>query len=267
MDKEITFHTHESAKSYERFYKASLGLRKYGIESYFSNNNPKTKIVACWGWRVGEVLRKLGHDVLVFERAYLGDRFYWTSISWNGLNGHADFCLPEKVTSEKFLKHFSLKPWISDDARSKDKIIIMGQISGDMSLQGQNLTEFYEKAAWELQSVYQLPVFFKPHPAGGKLNFKPKIHLFEGDLDQALSESKLIVTYNSNSGVDAVINGVPALSFDSGSMAWPVTGHKIDDRIKPEREEWAFRLAHCQWSPEEIEAGKYWENLQWKPES
>lgn len=247
-----------SQTQYDLFHKAANGLKKYGVEAKVHwNLQPKVKNVACWGWRKGEVLRAHGYNVLVFERAYLGDRFYWTSIGWNGLNGRADFCLPDKVSADRFRDNFELKPW----KKNGEKIIVMGQLRGDMSLQGLDLTEFYERWARELELRYNKPVFFKEHPTKPHMNFNPRIPRYKGNLEEALSEAFLVVTYNSNSGVDAVVNGIPALSFDKGSMAYSVTGHTINDRITPVREEWAYKLAHCQWTPKEIENGDYWERM------
>lgn len=219
-------------------------------------NNPETQAVACWGWRKGEMLRAKGHDVLVFERAYLGDRFSWTSIGWNGLNGRADFCLPKKLDPSRFSDNFApLAPWREDG----EYILIMGQVPGDMSLAGRDLTSFYEDAADKLSKKYGKPAFFRPHPHGSGRNFRPKIEALSGELEAALEKAFLVVTYNSNSAVDAVIRGIPAFSADRGSMAWAVTSHNFDDKLaRPDRTEWAIRLAHCQWTPEEIARGDYW---------
>ena len=76
-----------------------------------------------------------------------------------------------------------------------------------------------------------------------------------------MSRCHLVMCYNSNSSVDAVINGVPCITFDEGSMAYEVTGHKVCDRIKPDREEWLKALSNTQWTPDEIKNGDYVERL------
>lgn len=231
------------------------GLRDKGVRVYVTNDEPITRHVACWGWRGGAAYRSRGHEVLVFERGYLGDRFEWTSIGWNGLNGYADFCLPPAPSPEKFERHFELKPWRTDG----EIIIIMGQVRGDASLRGSDLTSFYEVAAKRLTAAHKKPVFFRPHPAGN--NFAPNIPVIDGDLQQCLKQAALVVTFNSNSAVDAVINGIPAIAFDKGSMAWDVTSHTVEEITRPDREQWAHALAHCQYSPDEIKSGAYWERV------
>lgn len=263
---EITFlpsPTSETQKAV--FERAARGARAQGIKCSIEAE-PKSKAVGVWGWRNGEKWHKMGHDVLVFERGYLGDRYEWTSIAWNGLNGRGDFCLTGNETFERFAKnHEPLKPWRDDG----DKIIIMGQVPGDMSLQGKDLTQFYEMVANLWGQAYKMPVMFKPHPVGverGK-NFQPKLPIFYGNMDEALNEAFIVHTFNSNSAVDAVVAGIPAVSCDQGSMAWDVTSHFVYDRLKPEREQWAARLAHCQWSPDEIERGEFWGRMRCKLEN
>jgi hypothetical protein len=265
MQHEITFVDANGHLKGNVFDIAHKGLLKIGVKSNITTHeSSSTKNVVCWGWRRAQALIDKGHNVLVFERGYI-DRFKYYSIGWNGLNGHADFCIPDEVDGKRFNDNFEMKPW-------KDKgdyILIMGQVKGDASLRGLNLTDFYNELYVELVKEYKMPVFFRPHPAATerRLNFEPNIPEMGGDLHKSMSEAHLVVTFNSNSGVDAVLNGIPALSFDQGSMAFPVTGHNISDRIMPNREEWAHRLAHCQWDIDEISNGLFWEQIKCKLES
>lgn len=245
-----------SATQQDLFTRAAAGLRGIGVNAMMiCNQQPETHYVACWGWRKGERLRQRGHDVLVFERGYLGDRFHWTSIAWNGLNGRGKFGVPWEVDSERFEKFYSMKPWNPDG----EYIVIMGQVPGDMSLMGYDMTGYYEQIATRLAGIYGRPVFFRPHPVGR--NFDPRIPVIGGTLDEVLANAFLVVAYNSNSTVDAVVNGIPAITLDAGGMARDVTGHNLSDRIMPDRTRWAARLAHCQWSPEEIDNGDYWKRM------
>ena len=106
-----------------------------------------------------------------------------------------------------------------------------------------------------------MPVYFKPHPNTARGNFKPKIETIGGDLSGVLEKCHLALCYNSNSSVDAVINGVPCVTFDRGSMAYEVTSHSIYNRIMPDREGWLARVSNCQWTPEEIKNGDYVERM------
>lgn len=232
-------------------------FNKHGIDY----KNKHENVVITWGWHKGYYYRLLGYEVLVFECGYVGNRTNnWFSIGWNNLNNRADFKLPKDfVSTGRFNNFFHLKDW----KNGGDKIIIAGQFIEDMSVQGLNLSPFYEKLYTLLSKKYNLPVYFKQKPLkkSVRTNFTHNIPIFQGDMKKALEEAAFIVTFNSNSAVDAVINGVPAITFDKGSMAWDVTSHDISEIIKPDRSLWAEKLAHCQWSIEEIENGDWLERL------
>lgn len=239
------------------FLGAVEGLLRRGVDARYSTEpEADTKNVACWGWRGGSVLKAAGHNVLVFERGYLGDRFKYTSIAWNGLNRRGNFCISGDMLHDRFTRHHRLLKWRDGG----DYIVIMGQVPGDMSLMGKDLTAVYEETAKNLKQIHGLPVYFRPHPHGR--NFNPAIPHIQGTLEEALARAYMVVVYNSNSGVDAIVNGVPTIALDEGCMAWDVTGKSLSDRVMPDRRQWAANLAHCQWTPEEINRGEYWDRMQ-----
>lgn len=190
------------------------------------------------------------------ERAYLGDRFKWTSLGWNGLNGFATFPDYPDDGGTRFKKHFQpLKPW-KTDGRS---VLILGQVPRDMSLRGINMIPWYEKMASKASTLYGLPVKFRPHPDLKRKGIQQQVagtSASEGTLEDALEDAAFCICWNSNSSVDAVINGVPCVVGDRGSMAYEVCSHDIEKIIRPDREEWAARLAWKQWLPAEIESGE-----------
>lgn len=233
------------------------GLKSLGIPAVLSSGTrAKTKFVACWGWRLGKNLRLQGHEVLVMERAYLGDRFSWTSLAWNGLNGHGQFASAPNDDGQRFKTNFApLKPWNTDGGY----VLIMGQVPGDASLRGQDLMPWYVATAKQASELHGLPVHFRAHPEAKRKGFRHVVKgtvCSKGTLDEAISGAALVITYNSNSGVDAVIAGKPTVAVDPGSMAWPVTGHFVNAIITPSRERWAHELAWKQWRIDEIKSGQ-----------
>lgn len=227
-----------------------------------SEQGCKTKHVCTWGWRNGKRLRAAGHDVLVMERAYLGDRFAWYSLGWNGLNGRATFPEMPVDGGARFAEHFGdlMKPWRAGG----DYVLLVGQVPGDMSLQGRDLTPWYDEAAMQAQNAYEAPVHFRPHPAAVKRGIVHRPRYTQpstGSLAEALAGAVACVTFNSNTGVESVLAGVPTVAVDPGSMAWDVAAHRIGDLARPAREAWAHRLAHRQWLLPEIAAGKPFESL------
>lgn len=186
------------------------------------------------------------------ERGYLGDRFAWTSLAWNGLNGLAEFPHVE-ATADRFEENFTMQPWKTGG----DYVLIMGQVPGDQSLRGMDLMPWYGQVAMNAQTAYEMPVMFRQHPLSlprGRQRpryTQPSV----GSLQEALDGAAVVVTFNSNSAVDAVVAGVPSVALDRGSMAWDVSAHRLGDIRRPDREAWAHRLAWRQWIIGEIEDG------------
>lgn len=83
-----------------------------------------------------------------------------------------------------------------------------------------------------------------------------------GSLQEALDAAALVATFNSNSGVDAVLAGVPTYAADPGSMVYELsTIYFRSTPIVADRDEWCAKMAYTQWLPEEIESGQAWEAL------
>jgi hypothetical protein len=215
--------------------------------------------VACWGWRNGIRLRTAGHDVLVMERGYLGDRFAWTSLGWNGLNNRATFGRREDGGA-RFRRHFGglLKPWDPNG----EYVLLIGQVPGDMSLQGRSLAGWYAEQASAARDHYRMPVLFRPHPVALERNLHrpvagtPDLH---GSLAAALRGAAAVITFNSNTAVDALLAGKPTVVADPGSMAWGVAATEFGQVTEPAREAWLEQLAWCQFEIDEIRSGFAWD--------
>lgn len=234
------------------------GLSKFGVKAKraHSFSQVDTKYVACWGWRKGKELRERGYDVLVIERGYIGNRFLYTSLGWNGLNGHAEFPEYPDDGGERFRAHdIKIKPW----KRGGEYALILGQVPNDASLKGMDMIPWYEDMAREITLTHDIPVHFRPHPDVKRKGIKqtvkgtmPSI----GTLEEALSDAAFTVCYNSNSSVDSVLSGVPCVVGDKGSMAYEMCGKSINEIIYPNREKWAHKLAQTQWTIDEIKSGE-----------
>lgn len=251
------------------------GLNRHGIEveirgdAHRAPGPPAGDFAVCWGWRKGAQLRARGYDVLVVERGYIGDRREWTSLAWNGLNGRGDFCLEDGVrrpdAARRALLKEMVKPWRPAARRKSDIILLMGQVPQDQSLQGKDLEPWYRDMARQARLAHGLPVLFRPHPVA----VQKRRHRFNGlaesggTLSQDLARAWGVVTFNSNSAVDAVLAGVPAMTVDPGAMAWAVTAHEMNMLgQRPPRAAWAARVSWCQWQLGELCAGVWWDRMQ-----
>ena len=193
-----------------------------------------------------------GADVLIMERGYIGDRFKWTSLAFNGLNGRGEFHA-EHTPLDRGLEFCHLvQPWTFGG----DYYLIAGQCLGDAALDGVDFLEWVRSLPEEIDGK---PVLFRPHPSGSWL---PVPHpVTRGTLDEDLQNAAGLITWNSNSAVDALLRGVPAVAYDIGSMVYRYVGNKIDKWVRPDRDKIVARLAACQWTLEEMARGAAWEQL------
>lgn len=255
----------------------SKGLKHFGYDVFMVDTQDLSKlqgdIIACWGWRIGARLRANGKNVLVMERGYIGDRKKWTALAWNGLNNRAKWPGPteENIASNRLEQHFpgltSEKLREFGDGRY---IILVGQVPGDMSLDGKDLRGFYRAKADELWSKFQMPIMLRPHPLD-KRKYEDQwaglqhVHAINtGDLGIAFSGAAGVVCFNSNTAVDAALAGLPTEVNDDGSMVYKLFRKALSKAPRQETEDAARRqrlqeITWRQWSAEELTAGLPWE--------
>jgi len=237
-----------------------LGFEAHGVASRIVDipRQPESDVVACWGWRIAAPLVAAGKRVLVMEHGYIGDRKVWTSLGWNGLNGRAAF--PQAGGPERFAQHHAgmLKPWNPVGNYS----LLVGQVDGDASLHGMPFQPWAVRMAHRAEKEFGLPVKFRPHPVALEFGQNYPVGCAEtirGALADAIAGAAVVITFNSNTAVEATLAGKPCITFDQGSMAWPVSSHGWSIPLEPNRQTWANDLAWKQWTMEEIRNGSAWE--------
>ena len=178
--------------------------------------------------------------------------------AWNGLNGRADFPLPED-DGERWRSHFGnlCSPWML----SGDHVLLCGQVPGDSAIAHVDVDAWYRETAETIRDWHGVEVRFRPHPNAPNVRVRG-LQTVSEPLADALCGALWLVTYNSNIGVDAALAGVPVVACDIGSMAWEVAAHHpADEPGTPDRTVWCNQLAWCQWSRDEIENGDAWDAL------
>lgn len=232
----------------------AAGLRRHGVAF---EQRPQAEwrvsdLAVIWAHRqrpLFDAQRAAGKHYLVMERGYVGDRMAWTSLGLDGLNGRARF--PRAPDGARWGRHFAdlLRPW---SRAAGGTGLVIGQVPGDAALCGLDVAEWSRGVRLRLSQI-GLSTRFRPHP----LSDTPPAR----SLAEDLAGAALVVTFNSNAGVLAVLAGVPTVALDRGSMAWPVAGHALDETVRPDRTGWAHDLAWAQWTEAEIAAGTPWPHI------
>lgn len=233
------------------------GLRRHGWRVTLDPTPRPADMLVLWG--VGNSFainqqRAAGGTVAILERGYLGDRHQWTSVSFGGrLNGHAKFG-GDLADPSRFETHFAhlMKSWRAPAGYA----LILGQVATDNACKHINMQRFYDEAR-ETFAAMGYTTKFRPHPLASRV---PGV-VVNRPIAEDLAGAGIAVTMNSNSGVDAVLAGVPTIALDRGSMAWDVTGHDLVPPPTPDRAAWAAALAWKQWRMSEIADGTCWAHI------
>jgi hypothetical protein len=236
------------------------GLERHGISSQIVNSASEAcvdDIIACWGWRNGKNFADVGKRVLVMERGYMDDRFSWTSLGWDGLNGRAK--MPSISEASRFKKNF--QHLMKDRKTGGEYVLVIGQVPRDAALAGRDLSQWYLETSERCKRVYGLPTFFRAHPLAPYGSYPFGLAELKGDLVTQLAGAAAVITFNSNTAVEAVLAGLDTVAIDEGSMAWEVTGHALGEAYQGDRQAWANQMAWKQWRMEEIEDGFALEHL------
>ena len=214
----------------------------------------------------GEVFRQQrtkNLDVIVLETGYInrgdGENHHYAA-GFNGLNGRADF--RNRGMSDDRVKKLgvNLKPWRKDG----NHVLLCGQVPWDASVEMcHDYPGWLEHTAWQIKYQTKREIRFRPHPLADLPPIRGCTHS-KVTIQEDLKDCWAVVTYNSNSSVEAVLEGIPAFTFDAGAMAKDVSSQwlqELERPYMPAREAWLNDLAYTQWTPEEMESGEAWAHL------
>lgn len=169
------------------------------------------------------------------------------AISWDGFNGRGTFCVDDidRKRMERFIDPCrDMLGW----RKQGEYLLLCGQAdTGRCGLYG-STSEWYTY----VQDTTNEKVVYRPHPnqGGGRVPLRTHLHL-----------ARAAAVLNSTVAVDALLAGVPVVSFDEGNPVHAVTGHTLAETVRPNRLPFLDYLAHCQYFYSEIESGLFWDRL------
>ena len=233
---------------------------------------PKVSVAKRFG-RHGELdfMQKLfktqserGGSILVMDSGYLKrlshiedmNKAYY-SLGFNGLNGRAKFTYKDMPSDRWDKLNIELKPWRLEGRH----ILYCSQYQFDASVQHVSYVKLEKNTLIKLNSYTDKKVIFRPHPK------KQRIHAVDGivlsrnldsPIEKDFEDCHLVCVFNSNSAVEAVINGIPVLSIDEGCLVKPrgLTSENVCSPKVFDRECWKNNLAYSQWTIEEMLRGE-----------
>jgi len=272
----------------EYFPALAEGLIQNSIEPVLLSIKPEESynlqdfdFAVFWGQRHPAYLEIRKYlPTLTYELPYLGTADQgWLSLGWDGLNGTANFC-NANVDNARRLHYWPklIKPWRLGPDRFYH--LLIGQVHGDMSLEGTDINLELEKLLASINFFYPKDsVVFKPHPKAVEVySFEnwSKEKLIEHrlylntnlSLYELFDTAKMCVTYSSNTAVESVLYGVPTVAVGNCSMAKDTAFRQVASQVNIlnfDRTAWLDRLSYCQWNLDEIRKGLFWKTLSQYP--
>jgi hypothetical protein len=207
------------------------GLKALGIDAGITSSRARESDIAILlGTTMWRDVERTGRFLLV-DRCSFGDTSSWVSLVWDGHGRRGDHCVPADLGNRWERLRFPVHQWVIGS-----RVVLCGQ------------TETYSPHWARVEDWYATvpATHFRKHPAGVNPTALPETRDWR--------DCRLAVTLNSSVAVDAVIQGVPTVTQDEGSMAWDVTAHDMSVHT-PDREPWLRWLAWTQWHHDEIQAG------------
>lgn len=222
-----------------------------------------------------QLFRRHAGPWIIVERGFVRREDYW-SVGIGGINGRADFAVPADCDGRRAEALHAAPAEIGWERDGY--LLVAGQVPWDVSVQDT------DHVAWCRETVDRVKrlgfeVRFRPHPLARGTDYDVAAVQDTRALAETLGGARAVVTWSSTLGVDALLAGVPVIAMNRGSMAWPIAAHSLkalvglrfpptahwlqalDELRLPDTAHWFARLAHCQWSVEEMRAGLPWRQL------
>jgi len=257
-----------------------LSLEKYiskNTENNIQKKNDiiiKTKNKISISWGIYNIFKKNTEFRLKLKEKYYIYIFFesgfinidnYVSVNVNNLLGYSSF-LPKNCNSDRFDKlGIKLKSYRKDGKY----ILITGQLQWDTQVQDINYNKWLNSIFLELKKKTDRKIVFRHHPLYLKknnYNYKITIPNFvkidkNENIYDTFKDTFCLVSYNSNSLVEAVIEGIPIFVFNKMSLVYDLGYHNLDNINQPyipieeERQQVLNNLSYMQWNLKEIENG------------
>ena len=217
----------------------------------------------------------MGVPIIVLELGYLrrskGASFLtgYNQAGWGKIGWVPDFECPSDRLDKLGLDILKRRPPFKEVVSNNNpagSILIAGQVGQDAqhNLTSQELCLWlarrYRQLVSEDRSLASAPVVFRPHPNQDKTQLSEALRHQRQlpssvAIDDAIDNARILLTYNSTLGVDAMLRGVPVVSHPCAHYhRYAVEDH--DTRLGYLR-----RLAYAQWDLAEFESGEALEFL------
>lgn len=242
------------------------GLRKLGHQVVHHDMNADAAVIwsMLWSGRMRgnrEVWQAYQNKPVIVAEVGMIQR----GITWKiGLGGTRidNYRYHNLIPNRASVLGLHLQPW-----RSGSNIVIAMQRGDSEQWRGQPpIDQWLADTVGQIRQYTDRPIVVRPHPRSsctippGCLIDRPQFTIGtydDFDYIRVLESAHCVLNWSSGPGPQALIAGVPSF-VGPDSLASPIANwdlSQIENPPHPDRTEWIERLAHTEWTVEEIAAG------------
>lgn len=254
----------------------SLTRAGYRLRTSYDFTAPEP-IVFCWGWGKAKEVRAVnpGAVICCLDHGYTLERKQHINTGWSipsmrfGLNGFAEHPWVddggERLRVKGWDKEICPRPTYNSVPRivRPKRALVLGQVYGDAMI----VDHVEDYGLWLRDLIASLQgegwdTTFRPHPIMVARRTVEKYgnlgrQSHGGSLGEDLARTDMVAAMNSNGLVQGYMAGVETRAWNKGTMLSPLMEAPGAPISFNRREEWAARLAFCQWSYEELDNGTW----------
>ena len=261
------YREHGALNSVPVFNAFEQGLRSLGHEVVGKNEDVAVIWSVLWSGRMAanqtiyNFCRSTNKPVIIIEVGNLFRNRTWR-VSLNHVNSLGFFGNLENLDQDRPKKlGISLR---AAQLQRRPEILIAAQHQQSLQWQGQPpMSEWVVNTVNEIRKHSDRKIKLRPHP---RSRFSLVHREIEIETPQKIAGSydnydinynyHCVINHNSGPAVQAAINGVPVVC-DPSSLAGILSEklENIESPVLPNRDEWFLKLAHTEWTVEEIAQG------------
>lgn len=245
------------------------GLEQLGIAWHSHDQDADAAVIwsHLWAGRmranraIWTEFRQTNRPVIVLEVGMLRRGYTW-KMGVNGVNALAAWPQPGQTNRVRQL-NLKLSPWRSD---GQHVVIAMQRADSEQWASMPHPDHWLHDVITTVRQHTDRTIMVRKHPRQsiatpltGTIQVPVKLAGTYDDFDfeQCLQSAWCLVNWNSGPGSQAVIKGVPAFVGES-SLAAPVANldwSQIENPARPDRTAWLEKIAHTEWTLEEMASG------------
>jgi hypothetical protein len=250
------------------FNALQLGIKKLGYQETAANEDISVIWSVLWNGRMApnqriyEKNKNLGKKTLILEVGNFKRGHTWR-LSLNHINKFGNFGNTSNLDETRLKKlDINLHP---NRLNRRKEILIACQHDKSLQWAGQPpMHEWVNQTISLLRTYTDRKIIVRPHPrsplkgaiVGGEIETPKKLI---GTYDDYNIDYyyHCVINYNSGPGVQSALSGVPVIC-DYSSLAYDVSDQveNIENPQLKDRTEWILRLAHTEWTQEELASGE-----------